>query len=343
MKLGRLQSVLGRDYLQAHDPIIRASNNYYPIFDRPACKHHTQVNATIKCPPIFETPRAFEEVNSICHISTNSVSHNVSLREQHQANMLSSLLTSDLQDNVSNVIDGSNLNLDKSDTVQPWTNQSSRWTVPNSVNDITTLPLESMEIAQDSILGDNTHQEKTTLNVSGIQSQIKRKKNKYKNREVSLNDYLSLASPSEFVGVIHADNAAVHIDKDICPFVEQQDSCFIAFVFPSTSAVTTATPSPGGTVDPVVLPEEYSDLKAAFSDGTHELPEHGPHDIEITLESNKVPPLGPLYSLSDSEQKIVEKYVKDMVDKGLIRPSKSPCGAPILFAQKKRRFAPTVR
>ena len=48
-----------------------------------------------------------------------------------------------------------------------------------------------------------------------------------------------------------------------------------------------------------------------------------------------LPALGSLYSLSDSEQKIVEKYVKDMMDKGLIRPSKSPCGAPILFARKK--------
>lgn len=28
-------------------------------------------------------------------------------------------------------------------------------------------------------------------------------------------------------------------------------------------------------------------------------------------------------------------YVKDMMDKGLIQPSKSPCGTPILFAKKK--------
>lgn len=42
MNIGSLQCVLGREWLHTHDPIIRASNNYYPIFNRPVCKHHTQ-------------------------------------------------------------------------------------------------------------------------------------------------------------------------------------------------------------------------------------------------------------------------------------------------------------
>ena len=147
---------------------------------------------------------------------------------------------------------------------------------------------------------------------------------------------MSHTTPTEFFGSIQTGDTSVYIDKDISYHVEPEDSCFLAFVYPSLkSADPPATPSPEGTVDSVSLPEEYSDLMAAFSDGTHELPDHGPHDIEITLESNKVPALGPLYNLSDSEQKIVEKYVKDMLDKGLIRPSKSPCGATILFARKK--------
>ncbi|PRP75857.1 retrotransposon nucleocapsid protein [Planoprotostelium fungivorum] len=45
--------------------------------------------------------------------------------------------------------------------------------------------------------------------------------------------------------------------------------------------------------------------------------------------------MGPLYQMSESEMKIVQKYVTDMTAKGLIQPSKSPCGAPILFAKKK--------
>ena len=189
---------------------------------------------------------------------------------------------------------------------------------------------------QDSALGDNYTSEENASDELTALPQVKRKPNKNKNRNVSFDQFMSHTTPTEFFGSIQTGDTSVYIDKDISYHVEPEDSCFLAFVYPSSkSADPPATPSPEGTVNSVSLPEEYSDLMAAFSDGTHELPDHGPHDIEITLESNKVPALGPLYNLSDSEQKIVEKYVKDMLDKGLIRPSKSPCGAPILFTQKK--------
>lgn len=86
---------------------------------------------------------------------------------------------------------------------------------------------------------------------------------------------------------------------------------------------------------PLEIPKEYRDLAQAFSDGEHTLPAHSPHDLGIDTKDNKVPAIGPLYSLSEAEQQVVQKYVKDMMAKGLIRPSKSPCGAPILFARKK--------
>ena len=83
------------------------------------------------------------------------------------------------------------------------------------------------------------------------------------------------------------------------------------------------------------IPAVYRDLAAAFSEGIEHLPEHGSHDINIELLSGKNPSMGPLYNMSEAEMKIVHKYVKDMMAKGLIRPSTSPCGAPILFAKKK--------
>ncbi|PRP73007.1 retrotransposon nucleocapsid protein, partial [Planoprotostelium fungivorum] len=85
----------------------------------------------------------------------------------------------------------------------------------------------------------------------------------------------------------------------------------------------------------VEIPPEYADLAAAFSDGNEELPEHGPFDMEINLVGDKIPPMGPLYQMSEAEMNIVHTYVTDMTKKGLIRASKSPCGAPILFAKKK--------
>lgn len=87
--------------------------------------------------------------------------------------------------------------------------------------------------------------------------------------------------------------------------------------------------------DPPKIPPEYEDLKAAFSNGVLNLPEHGPHNLAIDLQDGKIPAMGHLYNMSEAESQIMNKYVKDMTAKGLIRPSTSPCGAPILFAKKK--------
>ncbi|PRP72856.1 hypothetical protein PROFUN_16978, partial [Planoprotostelium fungivorum] len=69
----------------------------------------------------------------------------------------------------------------------------------------------------------------------------------------------------------------------------------------------------------VEIPPEYADLAAAFSDGNEELPEHGPFDMEINLVGDKIPPMGPLYQMSEAEMNIVHTYVTDMTKKGLGR------------------------
>ena len=44
-----------------------------------------------------------------------------------------------------------------------------------------------------------------------------------------------------------------------------------------------------------------------------------------------------LYNMSEVELKTLKDYLDDMLDKGFIRLSKSPVGAPVLFAKKKDR------
>ncbi|PRP85647.1 retrotransposon nucleocapsid protein, partial [Planoprotostelium fungivorum] len=83
------------------------------------------------------------------------------------------------------------------------------------------------------------------------------------------------------------------------------------------------------------LPKEYRAYAAAFVDSVCELPLHSPQDLRIDIQEGKAPPFGPLYSLSAEELKLVHDYIETMVSRGLIRPSTSPCGAPILFARKK--------
>src|SRR5205809_3388597 len=60
----------------------------------------------------------------------------------------------------------------------------------------------------------------------------------------------------------------------------------------------------------------------------------GPYNHAIDLEGRQ-PPYGPIYNLSEKELKILCEYLQDSLQRGWIRESMSPAGAPILFAPKK--------
>ncbi|GAB5407488.1 MAG: hypothetical protein Aurels2KO_57190 [Aureliella sp.] len=59
------------------------------------------------------------------------------------------------------------------------------------------------------------------------------------------------------------------------------------------------------------------------------------HEFEIKIEEGTKPIFRPMYKLSPAELQEVRKQLDYMLDRELIRPSKSPWGAPVLFANKK--------
>src|SRR3954447_5775091 len=84
------------------------------------------------------------------------------------------------------------------------------------------------------------------------------------------------------------------------------------------------------------VPREYHDLSKMFSKSeADKLPPHGPYDHKIPLKEGFVPPFGPLYGLSKNELETLHKWLEDNLNRGLIRASSSPAGAPILFVKKK--------
>lgn len=149
------------------------------------------------------------------------------------------------------------------------------------------------------------------------------------------------------IHVLKYKDACVHVvDQTYFDTPDPEDECYLALVTIPSPKITSVQKTPSGVnnagdtcdVAPPVEPEiplEYRDLAAAFDLGEVTLPEHGPQDLAIDLVDGKIPPMGTLYNLSESELLVVQKYVKDMTEKGLIRPSTSPTGAPILFAKKK--------
>ena len=57
-------------------------------------------------------------------------------------------------------------------------------------------------------------------------------------------------------------------------------------------------------------------------------------DHEIPIDDNK-PPMGRMYSMSDSKLAEVRKWITENLSKGFIRASSSSCASPILFVKKK--------
>ena len=85
-----------------------------------------------------------------------------------------------------------------------------------------------------------------------------------------------------------------------------------------------------------ILPEylnEYADVFSA--ENASVLPAHGKLDHAIDLTPNSEPPYGPLYNLSQNELQVLREYLEESANKGWIRRSTSPAGAPVLFVPKK--------
>ena len=84
------------------------------------------------------------------------------------------------------------------------------------------------------------------------------------------------------------------------------------------------------------LPSHYVDFVEVFDPKeAQKLPPNRPGvDQEICLEEGKEVPWGPLYNMSRDELLVLRKELTSLLDKDFIRASKSPAGAPVLFAKK---------
>jgi len=79
------------------------------------------------------------------------------------------------------------------------------------------------------------------------------------------------------------------------------------------------------------VPGEYHEYTDIFSkERADTLPNHRSYDLKIDLEDGAEPPLGRMYSLSQTEVQVLRTFLDEN-----IRPSKAGHGAPILFVKKK--------
>ena len=64
---------------------------------------------------------------------------------------------------------------------------------------------------------------------------------------------------------------------------------------------------------------EYHEFANVFSKTKAKtLPSHRPYDLKINLEEDAQPPVGPIYSLSASEQEVLKEFIEENLNIGFI-------------------------
>lgn len=104
----------------------------------------------------------------------------------------------------------------------------------------------------------------------------------------------------------------------------------------STSCITNCIPQPIRvcTVSSCILLPQYAEFSDVFCKNKAEiLPPHRSYDCAIDLVPGAQLPKGRLYSLSAPENQAMEEYIRKSLDKGFIRPSKSPLSSGFFFVK----------
>ena len=84
------------------------------------------------------------------------------------------------------------------------------------------------------------------------------------------------------------------------------------------------------------IPLEYHEFLDVFDeDKADRFPESRPWDHKIELKDGFQPKSFKAYNLTTEEQTELDKFLKENLDKGYIRPSQSPMATPFFFVKKK--------
>ena len=97
-----------------------------------------------------------------------------------------------------------------------------------------------------------------------------------------------------------------------------------------------ATSPPVDTPNMAGVPTTYHNFADVFSKAkATTLAPHREYDLHIDLEEGASPPLGTVYSLSQTELGVLQMFIDEHLSYGFIKQSTSAHGAPVLFVCKK--------
>ncbi|QRV87091.1 Transposon Tf2-1 polyprotein [Ceratobasidium sp. AG-Ba] len=119
----------------------------------------------------------------------------------------------------------------------------------------------------------------------------------------------------------------------ICGCIHLTSSAII-----SAATASSAAPSVSGCLAEIQesLPKPYWDYSSVFDlVEVNTSPPHWPYNMRIELKDSKIPPFGPIYSLSQNKQAALVNYIDRNLAKGFIQRSTLSAASPILLIKQK--------
>ena len=112
---------------------------------------------------------------------------------------------------------------------------------------------------------------------------------------------------------------------------------FTLYIHAEDAKLCSAAASPPvDTPNMASVPTTYHDFANVFSKAKATmLAPHHEYDLRIDLEEGTSPPLGTVYSLSQTELGALRMFIDEHLSYGFIKQSTSTHGAPVLFVHKK--------
>ncbi|GBG83916.1 hypothetical protein CBR_g37787 [Chara braunii] len=132
--------------------------------------------------------------------------------------------------------------------------------------------------------------------------------------------------PSISYHVVSAASMRASIIRDD---IEEMEMCFLHALPPHDASSTDSSSDPRITE----LLDAYSDVLEV----PHGVVPDRPIRHEIILEDGAVPPRSCIYRMSEEELSVLRAQLDDLLEKGWIRPTSLPNGAPVLFVRKKNK------
>ncbi|GBG86089.1 hypothetical protein CBR_g40992 [Chara braunii] len=133
--------------------------------------------------------------------------------------------------------------------------------------------------------------------------------------------------PSVSCHMVSAASMRASIIKDD---IEEMGVCFLHALPPHDASSTDSSSDPRITE----LLDAYGDV----FEGPYGVVPDRPIRHEIILEDGAVPPRGCIYRMSEEELSVLRAQLNDLLEKGCIRPSSSPYGAPFSLSGRRTRI-----